>query len=155
MTSGRPEREPTPLTLSPKADPQRWRAARRHFQVAQAQDRLDPALGREFEGLPLGQRVELALSLARNVLGFALRDCIELQTRYSLAASYSETINHGAHAIADGVTSLLAEIEHALDACESLLALPESEWAKWSPPVVGQRPDDTAITEPSLPQTED
>lgn len=138
-------------TLRP--DPQRWRIARRQVRLQQAQDRLDPALGSEFERLLLGERLELALSVGRNVLGFALRDCLEVQTRYALAPSYSESISQGAAALAEHVTALLARLEGALASCEGLLALPESEWARWSPPAAGPSHGGAGPAGPDLPQS--
>lgn len=131
-----------------RPDPDRWRAARRQLRLQQAQERLDRALGPELERLRLGERIELALSVARNVTGFALRDCLELQTRYSLAPSYSERIREDATGLAERLAALLPRYEEALGACEALLAAPEAEWAQWSPPAPGSRPDDFGPGEP-------
>ncbi|MBI2321009.1 MAG: hypothetical protein HYU88_02665 [Chloroflexi bacterium] len=142
------------MTLMPP-DRERWRLARQQFRAERARERLDEALGRELERLPLAERIALALQLARDVVGFALRDALEAETRYSLAASFSATIAERAGALAERATALLAELDAALAAGEALQAAPEDEWAKWSPPAVGPRPHDREMTAQDIPKTED
>jgi hypothetical protein len=140
-------------------DPEQGRAARRRFRVQRARGRLDEPLGRAFAELALVERLDLALHIARDVVGFALRDALELQARYTLAPSYSEPIGTQASALAARAAALLAEIDAVRAALEALHAVPASEWAKWVPPTTGlQQPaasDDGAVTAPDLPQIQD
>lgn len=142
------------MTLTPR-DPERWRLARQQFRVERARERLDEALGRELENLPLPERIALALQLARDVVGFALREALEAQTRYSLAPSFSATIAERAGALAERAAELLAQLEAALAVGEALQATPEDEWARWSPPAVGPPPHDREMTAQDIPKTED
>lgn len=142
------------MTLPPP-DPERWRLARQQVRIARARERLDAALGRELERLTLAERIVLALQLGRDLVGFALRDALEVQMRYSLAASYSALLVEHAGGVADRAAALLAQLDEALAAGQALQAAPASAWAAWSPPTVGWQPRDKPMTTPDLPQTED
>lgn len=138
-------------------DPEQGQTARRRFRVERARERVSEALGRSFGDLPLDERLALALDIARDLVGFALRDALELQTRYTLTASYSEMIVTHARVLAERASALLADLDLARATVEALHAIPTSEWARWTPPTVPPAgraiAHDSAIRAADPPQT--